>query len=1120
MRSSFLSWDILAASSFIQVVHSVQQLHNLSPWLASTPLLSSRDLPTGTCNDQTPCVNGACCSKNTGLCGYSPAECGAGNCSSNCDAKASCGQYGVPGSQNCPLNVCCSHFCGSTSDFCGKGCQAGFGGCGDVNRPSCGGSSANKRTIGYYETWANTRKCDAVSPEDLNLNGFTHVNFAFASFDPSTFQITPMDSNAASLYSRFTGLKAKYSGLQTWVSVGGWAFTDPGPTRKAFSDMAGSSDNRKAFINGVIKFMDTYGFDGVDLDWEYPGADDRGGVKADTANYVTLVKEMRAALGSKYGLTLTLPTSYWYLQHFDVKGLQDSVDWFNFMSSKFLGPYIACHTNLTEIDMGLDLLWRAGVDSKKVVLGLGWYGRSFTLKNPNCNTPNGVCQFSGGANAGKCSDASGILNLQEIQDIIKSNNLKPVHDEKAAVKWITWDSNQWVSYDDQDTFKQKRDFANQRCLGGTMVWAMDQVDQSQDNGLGAAYGVTNEQQSTANQMASDSLASNVACYTSDCGAGCRRGTFEVTQMSGQPGQVSTVERCEKGKYRSLCCSDGSHMGKCTWRGWRGAGLSCMGGCADGETEMARNTNHHDKKVDQTCNGGLQSYCCAGFKPGPSMAQLAQQAKDAAKDAAEGVAEQAALDVAAKAFCRVAVPALLAPLELAEDLIPIIGEIADAAEIAATPALIKLCTTQIEKAGKAEFKVFGKKHTLTWDKPTQKPTTRAPPKTDHTTASTKTASSCSRKKRQVDFRTRTITREIHEEAWNAPVVRQCNGALYPQACLHYASVFQAEDQIDNSRLSCTAKAARPPRPAPGLWNEQHHRDWYQGWLQGPNLGCERDEFPPAVIWQGRDGSRAPAVWIRFLPGAQNLGAGQLFNGVCDDRPPVQTLNRRMVNHDYNACPPWESWTSTLRTQYNVLELQFVNTPSYPGDPWGLRANPCWPSTLIDDPGFALFLEDPWYNNNKAKRAYGRANYPDPPPPAVTQGKVNHPGWNRKRSGAADGADDEVFVDPDELVVVDGNSSRRITEDELREHYGIVRCRDPECRAEQLAAGVQSALTLLPPRTAPPAAPAEATPVLVAAAAADDASRREDNAAQPVPRAPSSLHLPAATPASVLPESGST
>lgn len=40
--------------------------------------------------------------------------------------------------------------------------------------------------------------------------------------------------------------------------------------------------------------------------------------------------------------------------------------------SKFVGPYIAPHTNLTEIDLGLDLLWRAGVDSSKVVLGEGW----------------------------------------------------------------------------------------------------------------------------------------------------------------------------------------------------------------------------------------------------------------------------------------------------------------------------------------------------------------------------------------------------------------------------------------------------------------------------------------------------------------------------------------------------------------------------------------------------------------------------------------------------------------------------------------------------------------------------------------------------------------------------
>lgn len=128
--------------------------------------LNLRALPVGTCNSGTPCVNGACCGSNN-LCGYSPTECGTG-CSSNCNAKAECGQYGNPGQQHCPLNVCCSKFglvqllnthvfvadnftrsfCGSTSDFCDTGCQTKFGGCGPPPQPSCGGSKGSHRNIG------------------------------------------------------------------------------------------------------------------------------------------------------------------------------------------------------------------------------------------------------------------------------------------------------------------------------------------------------------------------------------------------------------------------------------------------------------------------------------------------------------------------------------------------------------------------------------------------------------------------------------------------------------------------------------------------------------------------------------------------------------------------------------------------------------------------------------------------------------------------------------------------------------------------------------------------------------------------------------------------------------
>ena len=46
-----------------------------------------------------------------------------------------------------------------------------------------------------------------------------------------------------------------------------WSFTDPGPTRDAFSNMASSSSNRQKFITGLLQFMHTYDFDGLDLDW-------------------------------------------------------------------------------------------------------------------------------------------------------------------------------------------------------------------------------------------------------------------------------------------------------------------------------------------------------------------------------------------------------------------------------------------------------------------------------------------------------------------------------------------------------------------------------------------------------------------------------------------------------------------------------------------------------------------------------------------------------------------------------------------------------------------------------------------------------------------------------------
>ncbi|KAM0106913.1 hypothetical protein ACP6JB_007494 [Aspergillus fumigatus] len=232
--------------------------------------------------------------------------------------------------------------------------------------------------------------------------------------------------------------------------------------------------------------MNKYGFDGIDIDWEYPAAEDRGGAARDTANLVTFLSELRDALGSRFGLTCTLPSSYWYLKGFDIVGMAEYVDYFAMMAydihgtwdgnSEWTDSVINPHTNITEISAGLDLLWRNNIDPAKVLLGLGFYGRSFTLEDSSCNTPG--CAFSttsgsGGARAGECTGTSGILSDYEISRIIDDYSVNVHYDEAAGVNWMTWSGDQWVSFDNGRTLKQKADFANSKCLGGLFSWALD-----------------------------------------------------------------------------------------------------------------------------------------------------------------------------------------------------------------------------------------------------------------------------------------------------------------------------------------------------------------------------------------------------------------------------------------------------------------------------------------------------------------------------------------------------------------------------------------------------------------------------------------------------------------------
>ena len=119
--------------------------------LGPKSVISKTNIPSLTRSDPT---NGV------GVCGLGPKFCGNG-CVSNCDRKGECDPGWGPGwstDDKCPLNVCCSEFgfCGTTKDFCGGK---------TVPSPNCGGKSAEKRLIGYYEGWnVHQRPCGSKSP--------------------------------------------------------------------------------------------------------------------------------------------------------------------------------------------------------------------------------------------------------------------------------------------------------------------------------------------------------------------------------------------------------------------------------------------------------------------------------------------------------------------------------------------------------------------------------------------------------------------------------------------------------------------------------------------------------------------------------------------------------------------------------------------------------------------------------------------------------------------------------------------------------------------------------------------------------------------------------------------
>lgn len=371
----------------------------------------------------------------------------------------------------CPLNACCSQYgyCGTTSEYCDKTDSPtgapGTAGC--ISNCGYGKIHTNPastfKNIGY---WLDVSGAMALDPTTLDDGSYTAIHYAFV---PIKSDMTIDDSQFK--ISKFLSLKK----TKKIASFGGWEFSTSPSTYQIFRNGVQAA-NRDKLATNLVNFLIKYNLDGIDLDWEYPGAQDIPGIPSDDPNngqnYLELVKSIKSKLPSGKTLSVALPNTYYYLSNFPVKTMQDYVNYYIFMTYDYPGATqntLFCHTDKNQVVQSLEMLDKAGVKMWKTYGGLANYGHTYTLKSTSCSAIG--CEGSGPGKAGPVSGEAGTLTDFEINAIAKSSRKnKRWTDNTSMCDVMVYDNNNWVAWPKAGQREAMREFFRGAGLGGSSLW--------------------------------------------------------------------------------------------------------------------------------------------------------------------------------------------------------------------------------------------------------------------------------------------------------------------------------------------------------------------------------------------------------------------------------------------------------------------------------------------------------------------------------------------------------------------------------------------------------------------------------------------------------------------------
>jgi len=344
-----------------------------------------------------------------------------------------------------------------------------------------------KDIIGYYPSWRWQERNQLVTQHSIPYEKLTIINYAFftptptgdlvgidpdadkyilgGDIDPETGKLIPNTSLCAI---------ANEHGVNVMLSIGGWE--DSGN----FPAIAADPAKRNRFAESCAKAIETYGFNGIDIDWEFPGLDYHNGTPEDKLNFTLLLQDVRNHLdrygeltNTYYPLSIAASAAPSVADNIEVRKVAEILDFINIMTYDFHGawestanhnaPLFAQNENdtISHVDAAFRLYHIVyGIPASKLNLGAPFYGRAYSNCTEILETHTGISTIF---------HEEGIADYQQIQSNI--DEFDRYWDTKAKVPYVVSKTKPiLISYDDVESIREKAAYINDQNARGVIIW--------------------------------------------------------------------------------------------------------------------------------------------------------------------------------------------------------------------------------------------------------------------------------------------------------------------------------------------------------------------------------------------------------------------------------------------------------------------------------------------------------------------------------------------------------------------------------------------------------------------------------------------------------------------------